>query len=107
VLGDRHGAVVSGSARLFPYTDLYHLVTVATTHVAALLTYYPDPETEVLTSNTVEYVIRGLPWPRVNIARFQIDRVRSNAYTAAGGSVSDPFPIPDLGRRRRFGCVRR
>jgi hypothetical protein len=96
VLGDRHGAVVSGSARLFPYTDLYHLVTVATTHVAALLTYYPDPETEVLTSHTVEYVIRDLPWPRVNIARFQIDRVRSNAYTAAGGSVSDPFPIPDL-----------
>jgi hypothetical protein len=28
----------------------------------------------------------------VNIARFQIDRVRSNAYTASGGSLSIPFP---------------
>jgi hypothetical protein len=95
VLGDRHGEVVSGSARLFPDTDLYHLATVATTHVASLLTYYPDPETEALTSHTVEYVIHDLPWPRVNIARFQIDRIHSNAYTAAGGSLSDPFPIPD------------
>jgi Glycosyl hydrolases family 39 len=94
LLGDRHGAVVSGSARLFPYTDLYHLTTVATTHVASLLTYYPDPETEARTPHTVEYVIRDLPWPRVNIARFQIDRVSSNAYTAAGGSPSNPYPIP-------------
>ena len=45
LLGDRHGDVVSGAARLFPHTDLYHLVTVADTHVASLLTYYPDPET--------------------------------------------------------------
>ena len=95
VLGDRHGEVVSGAALLFPHTDLYHLATVAATHVASLLAYYPDPETKVLTSHTIEYVIGDLPWPRVNIARFQIDRVRSNAYTAAGGSPSNPFPIPD------------
>jgi hypothetical protein len=94
LLGDRHGAVVSGSARLFPHTDLYHLTTVATTHVASLLTYYPDPDTETSTSHVVEYAITDLPWPRVNIARFQIDRVHSNSYTAAGGSASNPFPIP-------------
>jgi hypothetical protein len=94
LLGDRHGEVVSGAARLFPQTDLYHLVTVSDTHVASLLTYYPDPETEALTSLTIEYVIGDLPWSRVNIARFQIDRVRSNAYTAAGGSPADPFPTP-------------
>jgi hypothetical protein len=46
----------------------------------------------------VEYIFNDLPWPRVNIARFQIDRVRSNAYTAAGGSASDPFPTPDPAR---------
>jgi hypothetical protein len=94
LLGDRHGEVVSGAARLFPHTDLYHLATVSDTHVASLLTYYPDPETEALTPHTIEYVIGDLPWPRVNVARFQIDRVHSNAYAAAGGSAANPFPIP-------------
>jgi hypothetical protein len=96
LLGDRHGTIDQGSAQLFPHTDLYHLVTFAATHVAALLMYYPDPGSEPLLQRTVEYTIADLPWPRVNIARFQIDRVRSNAYTAAGGSASDPFPTPDL-----------
>ncbi|HEX2280126.1 MAG TPA: hypothetical protein VHG52_00040, partial [Thermomicrobiales bacterium] len=94
LLGDRHGEVVSGAARLFPHTDLYHLLTVSDTHVASLLTYYPDPGTEALSSHTIEYVIDDLPWPRVNVARFQIDRVHSNAYAAAGGSTANPFPIP-------------
>jgi hypothetical protein len=95
LLGDRHGTVTLGSAQLFPHTDLYHLATVAATHVASLLTYYPDPGRGSLLPRTVEFVIDDLPWPRVNIARFQIDRVRSNAYTAAGGSASDPFPTLD------------
>jgi xylan 1,4-beta-xylosidase len=94
LLGDRHGEVVSGAARLFPHTDLYHLVTASDTHVASLLTYYPDPETAALPSHTIEYVIGELPWPRVNVARFQIDRLHSNAYTAAGGSAANPFPVP-------------
>jgi hypothetical protein len=98
LLGDRHGMITSGSTQLFPHTDLYHLATVAATHVACLLTYYPDPGTEPHLPRTVEYAINNLPWPRVNIARFQIDRVRSNAYTAAGGSASDPFPTPDPAR---------
>jgi hypothetical protein len=95
LLGERHGVIDQGSTQLFPHTDLYHLATIADTHVASLLTYYPDPGTAAPTPLTVEYVITDLPWTRVNIARFQIDRVRSNAYTAAGGSASDPFPTPD------------
>ena len=98
LLGDRHGTIVSRSDQFYPHTDLYHLATVADSHVASLLTYYPDPGAEALTPRTVNYVIDDLPWPRVNIARFQIDRVRSNAYTAAGGSVADPFPMPDPAR---------
>ncbi len=94
LLGDRHGTIVSGSDQLFPHTDLYHLATAADTHVASLLTYYPDPAVGAHPPRTVEYVIGDLPWPRINIARFQIDRIRSNAYTEAGGSASDPFPIP-------------
>ena len=98
LLGDRHGSITSGSAQLFPHTDLYHLATVSDTHVASLLTYYPDPDTEALTPHTIEYVIGDLPWPRVNVARFQIDRVHSNAYAAAGGSAANPFPIPAAGQ---------
>ena len=94
LLGDRHATIVSGAVQLFPHTDLYHLATAATTHVAVLLTYYPDPGAAAPAPRTVEYVITDLPWSRVNIARFQIDRIRSNAYTAAGGSASNPFPTP-------------
>ena len=105
VLGDRHGTIVSGSEQLFPHTDLYHLATVADTHVASLLTYYPDPGAGARPPRTVAYVIGDLPWPRVNIARFQIDNVRSNAYTAAGGSTSNPFPqpVPERIQRIRLG----
>jgi hypothetical protein len=98
LLGDRHGTIGQGSTELFPHTDLYHLATVADTHVASLLTYYPDPGTAAPASRMIEYVITNLPWPRVNVARFQIDRVLSNAYMAAGGSASNPFPAPDPAR---------
>jgi hypothetical protein len=43
-----------------------------------------------------------IPWRRVNIARFQIDKVRSNAYTAAGGSLSLPFPDAAMARHIRL-----
>jgi hypothetical protein len=43
-----------------------------------------------------------IPWRRVNIARFQIDKVRSNAYTAAGGSLSMPFPDAAMARHIRL-----
>ena len=95
LLGDRHGSIDQGSAQLFPHTDLYHLVTASDTHGASLLTYYPDPGKSRPPPRMVEYIFNDLPWPRINIARFQIDRVRSNAYTAAGGSASNPFPTPD------------
>ena len=58
-----------------------------------LLTYYPDPEAEALLTRTVEYVITDLPWSRVNIARFQIDRSVQRLH---GGRRLDanPSPIP-------------
>jgi hypothetical protein len=43
-----------------------------------------------------------IPWRRVNIARFQIDKVRSNAYTSAGGSLSIPFPGAAAARHIRL-----
>ena len=61
----------------------------------------PRPGNEAPVSRTIEYIIDDLPWPRVNVARFQIDRVRSNAYTAAGGSASNPFPSSGPGANSR------
>ncbi len=90
--------VISGRERIFPHTDLYHLGTVRDAHVASLVTYYPNPGPAAPASRTLDYVVADLPWSCVNIARFQIDRVRSNAYVTAGGSASDPFPIPDPAR---------
>jgi hypothetical protein len=104
LMGDRHGEIVSGTERLFPESDLYHLVTVAESHVGCLLTYYPDVGSDGESARTMEYVVRDIPWPRVNVARFQIDRELSNAHTAAGGSEDNPFPVPDPAQ---LGAIRR
>jgi hypothetical protein len=95
LMGDRHGTVVSGAERFFPETDLYHLVTITDSHVGCLLAHYPDVGSESGPARTVEYVVRDIPWPRVNVACFQIDGEMSNAHTAAGGSEENPFPVPD------------
>jgi hypothetical protein len=39
-----------------------------------------------------------IPGRRVNIARFQIDKVRSNTYTAAGDPLSFPSPATAIAR---------
>ncbi len=103
LLGDQHATVLAGAEVLFPATDVYHLATVAASHAGCLLTCYPDPGGDEVTPRTVAYEVRDLPWPRVNVARFQIDGTLSNAYAAAGGAPANPFPRPepaDLGAIR-------
>jgi xylan 1,4-beta-xylosidase len=78
LLGDRHGQDTAGS----PSPDLFHLVTAAPTHIAALLTRYNA--TGGAGARRIELALRDIPWERVNIARFQIDAMHSNSYTAAG-----------------------
>ena len=95
LLGDRHASIRAGAEHLYPETALYHLATYAETHVACLLTHYPDVDASDPGAREIAYAIEGIPWARVNVARFQIDRTRSNAYTAAGGSPDNPFPAPD------------
>ena len=104
LLGERHAPLVAGREQVFPATDLYHLATVAETHIGCLVTYYPERSDDAAPAREVEYVIRDIPWPVVNVARFQIDRERSNAYTAAGGSAANPFPVPEADR---LGAIRR
>ena len=96
LMGDHRATVTTGAEQLFPATDLYHLATSADSHVAVLLTWYPNPEAPETGSRTVSYEIGDLPWDRVNVARFQIDDRLSNSYTAAGGSPANPFPVPSI-----------
>jgi hypothetical protein len=95
LLGDRLAPVISGGEAFFPTTDLYHVATFDDDGVAILLAYYPNPDVASPPARAVDYLVRDLPWPRINIARFQIDRAHSNSYSAAGGSDADPFPVPD------------
>lgn len=105
LLGDQIASVKAGADVLFPESDVYHLTTFSDTHVGCLLTRYPDPGEAVWTTSALEIAVTDLPWNRINVARFQIDHTLSNAYTAAGGSPTDPFPIPepaDLGHIRQL-----
>lgn len=95
LLGDRQCVVTSGAELVFPDTDLYHLPTAGGDSIASLIAYYPDPYVQNPALRSLDYVITDIPWSEVNVARFQIDRSRSSAYSAAGGSPSNPFPLPD------------
>ena len=95
LLGDRQLPLAAGAEHLFPSTDLYSLATAAESHVGILLAHYPDPGTVDPTPRSVDYVVSELPWSSVNVALFRIDARTSNAYTTAGGSPGNPFPVPD------------
>jgi hypothetical protein len=87
-------SVVAGDSMLFPNAGLYHFAVASEHSVSALLSYYPDPNVTNPTSRTLDYALAHLPWPKVNLARFQIDARLSNSYAAAGGSPADPYPVP-------------
>ncbi len=100
LLGDRHGTAITGDERCYPATDLFHLLTVADEQIGALFSVYPTDRASAQ-SRMVDYTMRDIPWQTVNIARFQIDATRSNAYTAAGGRLSPPAPDPTTARTIR------
>jgi hypothetical protein len=102
LLGDRHGAIVRGADRCFPHSELFHAMTVAPSHLSSIFCTYPRSSAESPRAWTLEYRLTDIPWPRVNIARFQIDRVYSNAYTKAGGTLSMPFPEATTARDIRL-----
>jgi hypothetical protein len=102
LLGDQHGTLLTGSEYCFPNSELFHAFTVATSHLSWIFCTYPRDSSDAPRTWTLDYRLADIPWRRVNIARFQIDSVRSNAYTAAGGSLSIPFPDPALARNIRL-----
>ncbi len=91
LLGDGHGTTIAGDDILYPATDVFHLLTVAETHVAALFTVHPH-DTVPARAWDVEYTLRDLPWQAVNVALLGIDRTHANSFTAAGGQLSPPWP---------------
>jgi hypothetical protein len=103
LLGDHHASVVAGDEHLVPASDLYHVATRAETHCASLITYYPEVDAEPASLPTIDYEVGELPWDRVNVALFQIDRHLSNAHTAAGGSAANSSPVPNP---HRLGAIR-
>ena len=102
LLGDQHGTLLTGNEHYFPNSELFHALTVATSHISSIFCIYPRDSTEPLRTWSIDYRMTDIPWRRVNIARFQIDRVRSNAYTASGGSLSIPFPGAAMARHIRL-----
>ena len=92
--GDRVREPASGPDGQFPADGIFRLATVGDGRVTAMLTHYPEPTADQMSPRTVALEIRDLSWTRVNIARFLIDANHSNAWTAAGGSASNPFPVP-------------
>lgn len=95
LLGGRQATVTTGAGHIFPNTDVFQLATVAPTHVGCLVTCYPAAVSQETAPRGVEYVVQGIPWRRVNVARFQIDGNLSNAYTAVGGAADNPYPVPE------------
>ena len=102
LLGDQHGSFLGGGEHCFPNSELFHAVTVAPSHLSSIFCIHPRNSSERLRAWTIHYRMTDVPWPRVNVARFQIDRVRSNAYTVAGGSLSMAFPDGTAARRIRL-----
>jgi hypothetical protein len=93
LLGDRHGALRVGGESVFPHSELFHLITVADSHIGSVFAVHPRGSAETPGSCSLDYTVTAIPWPRVNIARFRIDAVHSNAYSAAGGDKHrQPFP---------------
>ena len=100
LLGDHHGTFISGAQNYYPNnSDLFHAITVAATNIGSVFCVYPNGN-----SNNpwdLNYSIVGISWHQVNVARFQIDHVRSNSYTQANGPPvsghSLPFPVGNAG----------
>lgn len=100
LLGDRHGSILTGDAACYPHSDLFHLITAGDDQLCALFAVYPRTGNETPRGWTVDFMLRDIPWPRVNIARFRIDGTHTNAFAAVGRRLDAPVS-PATGARLR------
>jgi hypothetical protein len=65
-------------------TTLYELAAVDTDQIGILFTKYADrsPAENIGSPEAVECIVENIPWERINIVHFRIDRDRTNAYWA-------------------------
>ena len=91
LLGDRHGTLSAGHNDLYPNSELFHLVTVADTHITSVFSVYPRDSKEAVHRWELDYSLDSIPWQRINIARFRIDSARSNSY----GAIEHAAPFVD------------
>ncbi len=90
-----------GGKYYYPHdADLFHLISVADTHITALFALYPRDDAHTsLQPIRASYDLGDIPWPRVNVARFVIDHTHSNSYTAFGGQLgTSATPLPGATR---------
>ena len=92
LLGNRHGRPVSGSEYVYPNSQLFHLVSIAETHITVVFSIHPRMRSEPAESWTVEYTLTEIPWQHVNVAEFRIDATHSNSFAAAQRGQADAYP---------------
>jgi hypothetical protein len=102
LLGESYGTTVVGQEISFPRSELVHAITVAPSHLGSLWAIHSPSADEPPRVCTVDYVLADVPWSHVNIARFQIDRTHSNAYTAAGRTMPASLHDAEAVRRVRL-----
>lgn len=83
-----HRGTVEDPRSVYPHSPLYHLVAFDRDAVSCLFTIYPADGEGGAGEQHVNYRLRDLAWPRVNIAVFRIDADFSNAWTVARGAVA-------------------
>jgi hypothetical protein len=93
LLGDQHGTFISGSSNYYPNnSDLFHIITVAATHIGSVFCVYPLASGPSQGPWSLNYSIEGISWSTINWYQFQIDGSLSNSFTAAGGPAKEPDP---------------
>ena len=103
LLGGQRAATTSpdpAHGAFFPHTDLLHLPTVAASHIGVLFTCCPDRGGGAGWS--LDYTLRGVPWPTVNVAWFRVDGEHANAFAAAGHAMPATLDGPEDVRRVRM-----
>ena len=103
LLSDQRAATTSpdpAHGALFPHASLLHLPTVSDCQVGVLFTCCPDHGGGAGWS--LDYTLRGISWPTVNVAWFRVDGEHASAFAVAGHIMPAMLNGPEAARRIRM-----